>query len=466
MRVVVAGHGMAGSRLVSELRARDADIKVTAFGAEVHRPYNRIMLSALLAGKVGEHDLTLAGPPAGADVRLGVPITAIDTARRVVTIPGDELEYDALVLATGALPVVPPLEGIDADTVHVFRTLDDCRGIVAGAGAARSVVVLGGGLLGLEAARGLAGRGLDVTVVHAGPYVMTRQLDPDGGAVLARTLRELGVRVRLGAGATGWTGDRLLLADGTAVPGDLLVVACGVRPDTELAAAAGIAVRRGVLVDDALRTSAPDVYAIGDCAEHDGTVPGLVAPAWDHAATVADRLTGGTARYRGSRLITRLKAGDIDLAAMGDIDADPDAEIVTFADPVRGTYARLVIRDNRLAGAVLLGDNPAVGSIVQLYDRDAEVPADRRSLLLGRAFGAEAPTEAASPAFMPDQAVVCRCNSVPKAAITACWRAGARTVADVAAATRATTGCGGCRDAVTGIVDWLSTVEPSSEVAA
>jgi assimilatory nitrate reductase electron transfer subunit len=278
--------------------------------------------------------------------------------------------------------------------------------------------------------------------------------------VLTRTLRDLGVRVRLGARATAWTGHGLALADGTDVPADLLVLACGVRPDTALARSAGLAVGRGVLVDDELRTSDPHVSAIGDCAEHRGTVYGLVAPAWDQAAVVADRLTGGTARYAGSRVVTRLKATGIDLAAMGTLD--PDAETLSFSDPARGTYARIVVRDGRLTGAVLLGDNPSVGTVVQLYDRDADVPADRRSLLLGRAFGAPAAAPAESPAFMPDQAVVCRCNSVTKARITACWRAGARTVGDVAAATRATTGCGGCRDAVTGIVEWLSTVDPAA----
>ncbi|GAB3816985.1 FAD-dependent oxidoreductase [Micromonospora zhanjiangensis] len=451
---------MAGARVATELHARDRDVKVTVFGAERHAPYNRLMLSTLLAGRVTEDDLAMAAPPAGMDVRLGTPVTAVDLARRVVVTADEAVEYDALVLATGARAVDPPLSGLDADNVYVFRTLDDCRGILAGAATARTAVVLGGGLLGLEAARGLAGRGLDVTVVHAGSYPMDRQLDPDGGAVLARVLGRLGVRVRLGARAVGWTGTALDLADGGTVPADLLVLACGVRPDTALARAAGLAVRHGVLVDDALRTSDPDVYAIGDCAEHDGTVYGLVAPAWEQAATVADRLTGGAARYRGTRPVTRLKAAGLDVAAMGSVTADhPDAEVVSFADPARGTYARLVIRDDRLAGAVLLGENPSVGTVVQLFDRDAEVPADRRSLLLGRSFGAAAPTRAETPAFLPAQAVVCRCNSVSKAAITAGWRAGARTVPEIVAATRATTGCGSCRDAVTGIVDWLASAE-------
>jgi assimilatory nitrate reductase electron transfer subunit len=256
----------------------------------------------------------------------------------------------------------------------------------------------------------------------------------------------------------------LRLADRTELDADLLVVACGVRPETTLAERAGLLVNRGIVVDDALRTSAGSVYAIGDCAEHRGTVYGLVAPAWEQAAALADRLTGGTARYHGSRPVTRLKAGGIDLAAMGspdgDLNGDAAAEVVHFADPARGTYARLVIRDDRLAGAVMLGDNPTVGTVVQLFDRGGPVPADRRALLLGRAIGGTT-APAASPALMPDNARLCRCNDVSKAAVTACWRAGARSVAEVAAATRATTGCGGCDDAVAGILDWLSTVDPT-----
>jgi assimilatory nitrate reductase electron transfer subunit len=472
MRVIIIGYGMAGARLATELQARDADVKVTAFSAEDHPAYNRILLSTLLAGKVREEDLSLADAPR-VDLRLGAPVTAIDRDRRVVYLPDGEQEYDALVLATGARAILPPIRGLTAPGegsagelaagVAAFRTLDDCRRIALATHGAGSAIVLGGGLLGLEAARGLAGRGLDVTVVHMAGHLMERQLDPDAGAVLTRTLAELNVNVRLGAQAVEWSGRGLRLADGAELTADLLVVACGVRPDTRLAANAGLRVNHGVMVDDTMRTSDPRVYAIGDCAEHRGTVYGLVAPAWEQAAIVAERLTGGAARYRGSRTVTRLKATGIDLAAMGSLDAGPDAEVLAFTDPARGTYAKLVISDGRLAGAVMLGDNPAVGAVVQLFDRNAAVPADRRSLLLGRAFGTDA-APADSPAFMPDQAVVCRCNSVSKGVITACWRAGARSVADVVTATRATTGCGGCRDAVEGIVGWLSTVEPPAEV--
>ncbi|MBO4204740.1 FAD-dependent oxidoreductase [Micromonospora echinofusca] len=476
-RIIIVGHGMAGARLAAELAARPGDHKVTVLGAEPHRAYNRIMLSNLLAGKVGESDVELAGAAGQTvDVRLGVAVTAVDRADRTVrTADGDRIGYDHLVLATGSRAVVPPLPGLDPvalpERVAVFRTLDDCRRILATAGGARRALVLGGGLLGLEAARGLATRGLDVQVVHPVGHLMERQLDPAGGAVLARTLADLGVRTRLAVAATavaaGPDGVRLTLSDGTGLDADLLVLSCGVRPETGLARDAGLTVDRGVVVDDRLRTSDPDISAIGDCAQHDGTVGGLVAPAWAQARVVAGLLTGDEpgARYRPQPVVTRLKAAGIDLAAMGEPNPVAGGEELTFTDPARGTYARLLIDGDRLTGAILLGDNPSVGTVIQLFDRGAPVPADRRSLLLGRATGVPAAAPVTSPALMPDATTVCQCNTVTKGALVRCWRAGARSVGEVVATTRATTGCGSCRDAVEGIVKWLSAVD-SVEVGA
>ncbi|MEV0213290.1 FAD-dependent oxidoreductase [Micromonospora sp. NPDC050695] len=470
-RVVIVGNGMAGARLAGELHAREGDRKVTVLGAEPHRAYNRIMLSTLLAGRIGEPDVELTEAAGhGIDRRTGVPVTTVDrSAREVRTADGERIGYDHLVLATGARAVVPPLPGLDpADLpprVVSFRTLDDCRRIIAAAHGARSALVLGGGLLGLEAARGLATRGLATTVVHHTGHLMERQLDPAASAVLAGTLTGLGVTIQLAVPATGVvaddTGVRLDLADGRSLRADLLVLSCGVRPDTALARAAGLTVRRGVVVDDRLRTDDRSISAIGDCAEHDGALTGLVAPAWAQARVLADVLSGTDplARYRPRPVVTRLKAAGIDLAAMGDAVGGEPGEELTFADPTRGTYARLRIRDERLIGAILLGDNPAVGTVIQLFDRGHPVPADRRALLLGRALGATGAAPAASPALMPDAAIVCQCNTVTKGALVRCWRSGARTADAVVAVTRAGTGCGGCRDAVGGIVDWLSEAE-------
>ncbi|MFI6758625.1 FAD-dependent oxidoreductase [Micromonospora sp. NPDC050417] len=486
-RVVIVGYGMAGSRLASELRARDGDRKIMVLGAEPHRAYNRIMLSNLLAGKIDETQVELTEAAGhGVDIRPGVTVTAVDPAATTVTTDRQEIiEYDHLVLATGSRALVPPLPGLVPDRqtapdperlprrVVTFRTLDDCRRILDAATGARTALVLGGGLLGLEAARGLAARGLDVRVVHPVGHLMERQLDPAAGAVLAQTLAGLGVTSHLDTTATavGAEPDQvtLTLATGQRLTADLLVLACGVRPETGLARAAGLAVERGIVVDDRLRTSDPRISAIGDCAQHEGQLTGLVSPAWAQARVLAQVLTGDDpqARYRPQAPVTRLKAAGIDLAAMGDLTptdaAEPAVEELSFTDPARGTYARLRIVHERLTGAIMLGDNPAVGTVIQLFDRGTPVPSDRRALLLGRALGGQSATPVESPALMPDAATVCQCNTVPKGALVRCWRAGARTVTEVVAATRATTGCGSCRDAVEGIVNWLSTVD-SAEV--
>jgi assimilatory nitrate reductase electron transfer subunit len=492
VKILIIGYGMAGSRLATELRSRNDDIKITVLGAEPHRAYNRILLSNLLAGKVSESDMSLAEVAGhGLDVRAGVTVTAIDRAARTVTTSAQDIEeYDHLVLATGSRAVVPPLTGLDPlghrrpqpprtepaerseaqqalpERVAVFRTLDDCRRILAAAAGARTALVLGGGLLGLEAARGLATRGLDVRVVHGVGHLMERQLDPAAGAVLVRTLADLGIAAHLDAMAAsvhaGPDEVTLGLADGSTLSADLLVLACGVRPEVELARTAGLTVERAIVVDDRLRTSDRRISAIGDCAQHDGSVSGLVAPAWEQARVLSQVLTGGEplARYRPMPTVTRLKAAGIDLAAMGDPAPGGAAyEEISFADPARRTYAKLVLDGDRLAGAILLGDNPAVGTVIQLFDRGAPVPVDRRALLLGRAIGGATAAPAETPALMPDAATVCQCNNVSKGALVRCWRAGGRGLDQVVDATRATTGCGTCRDAVEGILGWLGTVD-------
>jgi assimilatory nitrate reductase electron transfer subunit len=464
--VVIVGYGMAGARLATELSAAP-DVEVTVLGAEPHRAYNRILLSSVLAGKHGEDDITLTEAAGhGVKTRTGVTVSAIDRAARTVTLDGgEEISYDHLVLATGSQAIVPPIPGLERPhpRVAAFRTLEDCRRILDAAQGARSALVLGGGLLGLEAARGLAGRGLAVEVVHGVGHLMERQLDPGASAVLVRTLGELGVAVHLASSAVGVDADAdgvTLRLDGRNLRADLLVLACGVRADTALARAAGLRVERGVVIDERLATSDRRISAIGDCAQFGEVVGGLVAPAWEQARVLAARLTGADpgAVYVPSAPVTRLKASGIDLAAMGSLQPDPSCEDLSFADPARGTYARLLIRDDRLAGAVMLGDNPNVGLVVQLFDRRGLVPRDRRALLLGRALGgAEAPVAATSPALMPDNVTVCQCNSVSKGALVRCWRSGARSLDDVVGQTRATTGCGSCKEAVAGIVEWLST---------
>jgi assimilatory nitrate reductase electron transfer subunit len=304
-----------------------------------------------------------------------------------------------------------------------------------------------------------------VTVVQRETRLMERQLDTPAARTLEKALDALGIEVHSGVTVDEVHGDDavtgITLSDGSTHPADLIVLCCGVRPRVDLAEQAGLKVNFGVVVDDELRSvSDESIFAIGECAEHDGRLYGLVAPAWEQASVAAIALTEGGARYRGSVQVTRLKAAGIELAAMGDtsaLDEDElcdDTELVTFADRRRGVYLKLLVRDDAVRGAILLGDTRNAATITQLFERATPVPADRSSLLMVRR---NAPTTtAASPTALPGAATICQCNGVTKAAITSAWQNGAHTVGEIAARTRATTGCGTCKDTVCGLVDWLA----------
>ncbi|MFP5023195.1 FAD-dependent oxidoreductase [Pseudonocardia phyllosphaerae] len=473
-RVVVIGHGMVGARFADEVRRRDPDgarLALTVLGAESRPAYNRVLLSTVLAG--GLRPEMVALPLAeGVDVHTGVAATAIDRAARVVrTDDGAEHPYDELVLATGSRAVLPPIDGLAEDGapargVSLFRDLDDCERILSVAAPGARIAVVGGGLLGVEAARGLAGRGVAVTLVHPCTHLMERQLDAGAGDVLAGALREMGVDVRCGVSAKAWDPDAGLdCDDGSRVAADAVVVATGVRAETGLAADAGLACDRGILIDDRLATDDGRVHAIGDCAQHVDAAGGLVQSGWEQAAVLADLLTGTdpAARYRGTRPVTRLKATGIDLAAVGD-PAAGDEEL-RISDPRRGRYGVLALRDDRVVGAVLMGLPDAAATITGLYDSGAPAPEDRLALLLGRAAPGGA-AETADPGRLPGSAVVCRCNTVTKNALVTAWREGARDVDALSRRTRAATGCGSCRDVVCGIRDWLDEVDPPQQDAA
>lgn len=468
--VVIVGYGMAGARLADEIRRRDPiaeRVGLTVLGAEKHAAYNRVLLSAVVAGGMSAESVRLHDDEWATrhniDLRLGVDVARIDREKRCVELgDGACVDYDALVLATGANPWIPPVEGLEPGPgVVAFRSLDDCAKILDAARYGAPVAVLGGGLLGLEAARGLAGRGNQVTVVHPLGHVMERQLDPAAGHVLARQLTAMGVTFRFGATAARYLpGDGLKLDDGTLVPADLVVVAAGVRAETSLAVDAGLDVDLGILVDDTLRTSDGRIHALGDCARHPGAPAGLIQPAWEQAEVLADVLTGtnAAARYRGTTAVTRLKARGIDLAALGETQLDagtPDVEVLTFNDPTGGRYGKLVVRENRVTGAILLGLPDAAATITQFHDRGTLLPDDRLSVLLGRALPSGT-AAAASPADLPAAAVICRCNNVTKGRLIEAWKAGATDTPALARATRATTGCGGCTDTVGGIANWLA----------
>ena len=495
-RLVVVGNGMAGCRFVQEVLARDPDrrLAITVVGDEPGGAYNRLQLSNVLAGVTGADSIELADErwyaAQGVTLRAGTAAVKVDRqARRVHLDGGDTLCYDILVLATGSSPVLPPVAGLLRDDgtllpgAVAFRTLADCKAIARLAAHAGNAVVLGAGVLGLETARGLAGRGLPVTLVQRGTRLMERQLDAGASRVLTRTVRSLGVQVRQGVGVRTVRGDNrvrgVVLDDGSALDADLLVLCCGVRPRVKLAREAGLAVAAGVVVDDQLRSSDPRIFAIGECAEHRGRTHGLVAPSWEQARAAAQVITrpGERVSYPGSMTVTRLKAEGIELASLGEAAADDedapgnaadpgDVEVIRFTDSSRGIYQKLVVRDGRLTGAILLGDTRTVGAITQLFDRGAALPADRASLLMVRRNNPATGTQ--SPTVLPGRTTICQCNGITKAGICAAWQDGARDIDEISARTRAMTGCGTCRDAIEGIVAWLaaSDAEAEAEVEA
>ncbi|MFE0475727.1 FAD-dependent oxidoreductase [Streptomyces sp. NPDC058947] len=443
--LVVVGHGPAAHRLVDRLSRLGHPGPVTVLGAEPRPAYHRVLLTSLLDRTLTARDLELPAPPDGVRVRPGVTVTAVDPARRLVrTGTGRTLRYDRLVLATGARPRIPRLPGLlTADGrltegATTLRTPDDAQRLADG-----PVVVLGGGVLGTETALALLRAGRDVTLVHPGPHPLHDRLDATAGALLAGHLRSAGARLRLGRAAVEYRPGKLVLDDGEILRADALALCTGAVPETALARRAGLAVRTGVVVDRHLRTSDPHIHAIGDCAEFDGEVPGLVTTAWEQAETLARILTGHDTHHRAGRPVLRLKAPGFDLACLGPPGPPPAARHLTLSDPARGRYAAVALSGERVAGAVLVGLPRATAALAQLYARDLPLPADRFGLLLGTAAG-----ERPAHVELPDTAVLCHCNHVTKAGLLRAWHDGARDLAAIAAATRATTGCGGCADDV------------------
>ncbi|MFJ8842012.1 NAD(P)/FAD-dependent oxidoreductase [Streptomyces cyaneofuscatus] len=379
--VVVIGAGMAGARLAARVPG------VTVVGEERHAPYNRVLLADVLAGRYAPDVIAL---PA-AEVRRGVRAVRIDRADRLVHCDdGSVLHYGRLVLATGSNPVLPPLRGLGAtlpDGVHPFRTLDDALALRAAVRPGARAVVIGGGLLGVSAARALAECGAQVVLAQQGEHLMERQLDPEAAALLRVHLEALGVEVHTecrvrGLRCAGSTPAvrAVQLADGYELAADLTVLACGVRPRTGLARAAGLDVRKGIVVDDELRTSDPYIHALGDCAEHRSTLYGLAGPALEQADVLAEVLAGRPARYEGTRALTRLSLRSpdpdtgLDLAAFGEARPLPGDDVIRLSDATRGAYRTVVLREGRLAGGVLLGDLGAVAGLARTWQDDEPLP--------------------------------------------------------------------------------------------
>jgi len=450
-RLVLVGNGMAGMRAIEELLALAPQMyDITVFGSEPHGNYNRILLSPVLAAEKTIADIMLNTrewyAEHGITLHVGDEVVRIDRARRlVIAASGVEAPYDRLILATGSNPVVLPLAGKDLPGVVSYRDVADVDRMIMAARDRRHAVVIGGGLLGLEAAYGLQKRGMDVTVVHLLPTLMERQLDPDGGMYLVGKMEELGIRVLLGRTTVAVLGDErvegVALSDDTCLEADLVVVAAGIRPNVELAHRAGLTVNRGIVVNDHMETSDPDIFAVGECVEHRGVCYGLVAPLFEQGKVLAATMTGHReAVYTGTVQAAKLKIMGVDVFSAGDW-SEQHAEPVRYEDRALGIYKKLTVRDGRLAGVILVGDTSDSHRYMEWLRTDADLTAERRHLL----FPPPAADAGLDVAEMPDGATVCGCVGVTKGAIIgAVHDRGVQTLSQLKECTRASTGCGSC----------------------
>ena len=467
-KIVVVGNGMVGHKLLEQLAAApDAGGLVVTVLCEEPRPaYDRVHLSEFFAGKTAE-DLSLVAPgffeKEGAPLlRLNAKAVAIDRAAKTVsTSAGDTLPYDTLVLATGSYPFVPPLPGKDRPACLVYRTIEDLEAIAAAGREARVGVVVGGGLLGLEAAKALKDMSLTTHVVEFAPRLMAVQVDEGGGRILRRKIEQLGVTVHTGKNtqeivAGEGARHRMKFADGSFLETDLILFSAGIRPRDELAKQAGLAMgeRGGIVVDEACRTSDPDIYAIGECALYQGRIYGLVAPGYQMAQVVADRIVGkGSPGFAGADMSTKLKLMGVDVASIGDAHGATRGSLCySFIDERQQVYKKLVVSDcgKYLLGGVLVGNAEEYGTLLQMMLNRMTLPERPEALILPALDGAAKP--GLGVAALPDSAQICSCNNVSKAAICAAVGDGATTLGALKKATCAATSCGGCGPLVTQIL--------------
>ena len=461
--LVVIGNGMAGCRAVEELLARDgARFRVTIFGAEPHVNYNRIMLSPVLAGEKTFQEIVIndSGWYAqhGIELVAGDPVVAIDRVARTVTArSGRVTRYDKLLIATGSDPFIIPVPGHDLPGVISFRDMADVDTMLAAACDGGDAVVIGGGLLGLEAAHGLTLRGMKVTVLHLMPTLMERQLDEAAGWLLKSALEARGQTILTGADTAAILGDGKVegvqLKDGRVIPAKLVVMAVGIRPSVKLAREAGLAVGRGIQVDDHMVTSDANVLAVGECVEHDGQCSGLVAPLWDMSRSLADGLVARANPYRGSVTSTKLKVAGLDVFSAGDFSGGEGCEDIVLRDAARGIYKRVVLKDDRVIGTVLFGDTSDGGWHFDLIKKGEDVAPIRDVLIYGQAFasGGGLADPKAAVAALSDDAEICGCNGVSKGQVVATIHGGACSLDAVRAGCKASASCGSC----TGIVESL-----------
>ena len=467
IRLVMVGNGMAGVRTLEELLKVAPDLyDITVFGAEPHPNYNRIMLSPVLAGEQTLDEIIL-NPVSwyeenGIRLHLGKKIVSIDRVKRIVTADdGTTAEYDRLLLATGSFPFILPVPGKELDGVIAYRDIADTNQMIEATKTHTHAVVIGGGVLGLEAANGLKVRGMDVTVVHIGPWLMERQLDEVAGRMLQTALEERGLKFLLNAQTDALLDDgsgrvsSVRFKDGSETPADLVVMAAGIRPNTVLAEKAGVLCNRGIVVTDTMQTvTDPRVYAVGECAAHRGVAYGLVAPLYDQAKVCANHLAlYGIGRYVGSQVSTKLKVTGIDLFSAGDFMGGADTESIMLADPFSHVYKKLVIKGNKLVGACLYGDTVDGSYYFHLIREGRDISDIRHALMFGEPANDDTEAEHLRQALtLAAEDEVCRCAGVTKGTICeAIDQHGLLSREEISAHTKASTGCGSCA----GVVDKL-----------
>jgi nitrite reductase (NADH) large subunit len=450
-KLVVVGNGMAGMACLEHILKYAPRFGITVFSDETHFNYNRVLLSSVLGGEKDADDIVINGlewyQRHDVDLRVGVRIIGVDSRAKTVTgNDGSVTIYDTLLLATGSSPWFPPIAGLDKDGVFAFRTLDDTRALLRRAGPQKLAVVIGGGLLGLEAARGLQLQGCDVTVVHLLDTLMERQLDPCGGAYLRSRMEDLGVRVLLGRSTKAILGGETVtgieFSDGSTFEADLVVVAAGIRPNIELGRMAGLIVNRGIVVNDFMETSDADIFAVGECTEHNGICYGLVAPLVEQGKVLAATITGNKGpSYTGTVQAAKLKIMGVDVFSAGEWAEEAGVEAVRYEDPGLGIYKKVTLRDGRMAGVILVGDTSDSHRYMSWLRSRADLTAERRHLLCPPASS----DVGLDVAEMPESATVCGCAGVTKAAIIrAIHEHGVNTLSQLKETTRASTGCGSC----------------------
>ena len=474
-KLVVIGNGMAGIRTVEELLKLEPDhYQITVFGEEPYGNYNRIMLSPVLSSEKTVDDIMLNTEQWYADREIalykGVKVEQINRVRQeVVASNGLTVAYDRLLIATGSLPFMLPLPGADKEGVIGFRDIQDVDNMLATARQYKKAVVIGGGLLGLEAANGLVKQGMEVSVVHLLDSLMERQLDKPASMMLQASLEEKGLKFLMEQSTSEILGDDRVTAvrfkDGSEVAADLVVMAVGIQPNIDLAKAAGLYCERGIIVSDTLQTYDPKIYAVGECVQHRGIAYGLVAPLFEQAKVCANHLANyGIGRYEGTVTSTKLKVTGIELFSAGDFMGDDDSEELVFQDIASGTYKKIVLEDNRVIGAVLYGDTMDGSWYFQLMKDGTDVSAYRNTLLFGQAhLGDAGHNPETRVSSLPDDAEICGCNGVCKGDIVkAITDKKLFTLSEVQAHTKASSSCGSC----TGLVESLLAYTVGGEFSA